>query len=1347
MEASSEFDNNVTATYKQAAGLGLPVEYTYRTEDGVLHSIFDFIGEKINQEVRLIDIYSELVDLTTSLGPLDIAMVYAQQYNQMGIAMKDIYPLINEFIEENNAEAGEEAEETGTQKISLATFRDLNSFNSEYTIWAENYQRLLTVTQNTLGKILDIQYELSQETEVPILNLTISRLMMQYKPTWKEGKSAVEAVDGIEIFNYAVPSFEVPYIQYNGPTGQRYIRLYKGSEEDKDVPDTTMVIYNQTQASKNDTIYITLWTGDKGTIPTRESYVRVVYSLTSNTIEIPCPTEKVDEMYRRIAASLSRMNLGQGKEVKVWGGFDISGVTINETILHYKILVDFLFYTYLYIDESGRSIIDKQRINIHYKTFTGTQVAEQPVGTGYIRNAASVSITFGRIEAEDTEDLLSPLPGFKPPESKEDKEAKLVHVNVIRAESRDVLNQFLKVFSRLLSRYMKDKPKVEDYLDSIVPGSFVSATGEDDEDDEDDEDVKPKGKGKGTAGRRGRSGDTKIKKLKSVAPDVFIKRYARKCQCPYQPIIIEPDEVEEWQNKTFIDASGNTRNRQVMPFPPPKTESEVPKWWIVCPNDKNPFPALKENKELGNDTAYPYVPCCAKSESIEKPNSNYNKYHETKADPKILKKPKETTKANYRMTTGKIMAPGRTAAISKPLTELLRSASTGEVNEGEDFIRCGVPATTSSLIHCMYLAQQNSDYLSMKTMDEKEEFCQETRKEIARWASPLVYKQELYDMPDQEITQRVEDPEVFLDPYLYYRGIEEYFEMNVFVFNPNGPLHPIVGVHDAKTTNPVVEIPRCKLTHIRVHRTDRPSAIILKHWGSENTAMKHPQCELIISRGQVIAGKPKKPTFEDAAGDTSGVITTTSTSGGYGSAPGVSTRGSWSFGQDFTEVLYGIYEASLRTYVWSFPYRVITDSDPQPGEEIQCRDNPFAQVNWEELLKENFSIVGQQVDNYGKLRCIVIEVPEEGTVTLCVPPSQPLNVPRVHQMTLADEKLVRKLLGEPAGVIRNGLWYTAIDMQWAVFVPTKVTSSLTPDTPPAPVHIRDVSIVGDYRDPIRAIRTDRRYAMTLLQLINWCWRNDRGQHSLEDWWNIWVVKDDGKQMKTPDGRAVAPKLIARRLPSADSTSSALKAISGWWAPYFMPDSIHLYSALYDKTLSAFKRREVETDGLPMDDPFVAPSTHIDGLYERDEDFIVVPKSVVFTLYAHFQNWLLYQNKQVSSLINPIYKIVDDSKALTTTEPYIYKDLETNKIYLIQNVKGGEIGRVISVCLTWFYDGINTGLLTLPSEYTLDQTPHVIYGISKSQTLLAIADESKGTNTFIQILRYAPNRYAAMLPIL
>lgn len=1462
MEAVSKFDTNVTIRYKQAAAFRppIPIRYTYVGDNGVLRSIIDLVTTRIREGVNIIRIYEEIINLDNPnpLGPVESAMLYTYMGSLLGYKIDDMLPIVNAFYDYINSESS--ADDSEIKLRLLVKFRDVNEFRNELAAWSEKYMLLLARDKEILDSVNAIQKDLGSIEPVKYSDLDISKRTLKFSPKWKNGKD-IDPADGIEIFDKAVPSYNVPFIQYNDNNAKHFQRIYNGTEEDNDIPPLHMIM--QPPTTKPNIIYLTIWTGAPGSTPTSQSYVRCLYSIADNQIKIPVrlSTITVEAMVDRVAKALPTIALGEGKESRIGGSFNVENVSINEAVLHFLIINSPLFSTYIYIDESTKSRADKKRLQIHYKTFTGGLDIDEASGIEQISNAASVSVSFGPADIGDSEDSIQPPEGFVPPEQEALPESRLLRVNVVRAESQPVLQQFLEVFTRLLSYYMQNKNDIEAELANILgvvvrtpsqrsvsssssTGTSATGTGtssatgrEEGEDEEEGEEAKGKQGGV----------DKKIKNLRAQAPDVFVTRFARKCQCKLQPIIIKQDEIEAWVKYTFTDESGQIQNRQVMPFPPPASPSDVPKWYFVCPDNKNPYPQLKENRDLDNSKEYPFVPCCAKTESITGSNSNYANFYEVKNNPELLAKTKETTKQGYRMTTDKIIQHGRTGTIPKLLIDLLRSrAPSVEGTADEDFIRVGVQPSPSSLIHCVALALQDPHYINRNTPELREEYVNIRRKQIAgtlessNTVYPLVYKQELYELSAEEIAQRVDKKELFLDPYMYYRGVEEFFNVNLFVFNLKGPLHPIPGIQDASITGPVMEIPRCKLLHIRTHRAEkreqRRTVIILKHWGAESDALLHPQCELIISRGRIIPSEGLSKLVAASGGGAVVSGATSMASGGslisiptgsgasYGAAPEISSKAMYSFGEDMFIMLMNVLTDTFHAYVWNFPRKPLRDNSKQPASLIQARDNPYYKIDWQDVFK--YKIVSQRVDAYGKLRIIGVETltDEKKTliVTIYVPPSQPLNLPYMKEITVAPEIVVRRLLGVPTGVTKVGLWYSAIDYDWAVFVPATMISPPDPESPPPitmPVEYKasggDSEAKVDLRDPLKEVRIVKRLTSILMQLINWSWRSNRlppadltTPENLDNWWSKWVVRDESKDMKV-DGRMVLPIKYSRRLPDASSTLTALNGISGWWPPYFVggneppepklsqkeelpvlrqlasivqplptpapvpviaaaPASramlgpapiipaqagyagIHLYPALYDRAKAYFMRYATVTDGLPPNDDMVRPPSHLADLYVYESDFVHVPKSLVFVDLKHSDAWRLDRELKgsLNNLINPILQKVDISVANIFT-PILYKDIETGKIYIIQNVQGGDLHRAVNLTLIWRDRGINTGRLTEPRNVDLTREPYVAYGISKANTLVPYESNIEASPTkYIQLLKYNnTNKYAAMLPIL
>lgn len=107
------------------------------------------------------------------------------------------------------------------------------------------------------------------------------------------------------------------------------------------------------------------------------------------------------------------------------------------------------------------------------------------------------------------------------------------------------------------------------------------------------------------------------KKLMSRAPDLFATGYARACQSDRQPLIIEEDEAEGWINKKILH-KGEMIPRSLL-----QMEVASGKILMVCPNDKMPFPHLKNNtiREV-NKVKCPDIPCCQTSGRFVIPPNN-----------------------------------------------------------------------------------------------------------------------------------------------------------------------------------------------------------------------------------------------------------------------------------------------------------------------------------------------------------------------------------------------------------------------------------------------------------------------------------------------------------------------------------------------------------------------------------------------------------------------------------------------------------------------------------------------------------------------------------------------------
>jgi hypothetical protein len=1557
------FDNDVTVMYKWAfSGTAHePVKYLVVDSDRKVTSIFTLTEQWFTENLSLLEIYNEILQRTKSLGAMEVSYIYYDVASRAGISSQSIFETINHFYTTLNV-ANDQDENLDFRLGTITLLRDVNDLETHITDWRGKYQNRLNRDYNTYQRIIEVQRQLARIEPVVASEPIIEVVTLEFRPQWKvynylqnPTDNFIESEDGVDIFDGTVPSYTVPFIQWNDDDGKRFYRLYYGSEDTKDRPDYGVIIQHATQASRKNTLYLKIWIGKDKSTPTRESYERCIYFIDEGRLIVQCPVtidtpgdgERI--VTERIAATLSNISLGPSREVKVRGHFNVKDVSIDDASFHYMILTDQmyrddnsnekpLFSTYLYIEESIKSRADKKRLNIHYKSFMGSADTDIPSGSGYVSNPASVSVTFGPPESESDGDLHLFDATIQTPTVSSSLQTKsdVLRVNVVRAESRQVLMQFMQVFRRLLRIYMQHKSNIMGIFNYFLGephsanssartspatsrvstprpydsgqgyANYTFETGEqlDDVEEDEDEDEEEQAStvinaSSGSKPKKSKSViNTKSKGLTARAPHIFVSRYARKCQCPLQPIIIKHDEVEDWKRKTFVE-NGKEHMRQVMAFPPPQNRAELADpnykadYWIVCPNDDSPYPTVKKNVDLSNAEKYPFLPCCAKTDMLSNGNSDYYKFYEAKERPGQTSQPRTTSKAGYKMTTMKILAWGRRGKIPVRLAELLQ---THQASKDEEWLRCGVghSNSNSSFLHCVLLATQDPRYLIYESKDqnrareleiEREGYVISQRVKIAQSIPAAVYRQEMYDMSDIEIIDKIkgnkprdgyesaEDMESF-DPYMMYRGVEETYNVNVFVFNPSGPLYPPPGMASEDIPQgPIMEVPRCKMMHIRVRRLDRPSIIILKHQGAPTDPIKYPRCDLIISRTKTsysdsqnistsyLQNEDDDDDDEEKSDDsdddgpcipsrTSTVErspdhtqlphlpgTTTNRTSTIVGASQAGIKHSYMFNGEMTKLLYDTLEMTSSAYVWSFPKLPETSSSEhhiQSGSSIQTRENPYSKVNWRDVLS-SCTIIAQKIDGYGKTRAFNLRMSGSEIITMFIPPTQPVRIPSPSPPTKTansediyrvPENIVKKYFGEPSGRHYHGLWYAAIDFEYAVFIPalieTPVEEGKVPVPPlhylanadsirsgfkstrkisddqvkpiilssrqgayagsvmreqgyikreisgaPSPVR---ASSIPPAVNPIEELQQVRRWAGVLKAVIIWIWRWG-GSRSPKEWWNQYVVSD-------PDIGDIPhkPIRITRRLPTPkssgnDLSSECIALMSNWWPAYFrneLPDislslntlsltassstsppkirsgnslytKIHLNPELFKVLLQYLVYYHRITEGLSND-----PETRLRDLYTLESDFTVRPKSIVLITNEHLQAWLNHQQRRTGSTTTILTKLNLAYGHLS--EPFMYRDINTQKIYLIQNVYRGELLRALHLSLQWHHRAYNTGYMTAAYNGSA-YVPHVVYSISTNQTLIAVEDNTIKSQEYVQVLRYKDQYYAAMLPFL
>ncbi len=1354
----NKFDNRTTILYKLCLFLMekdednlVPIEFISLDGDSINNYTYTtaqvVVIYKFNPSLKsttLIEQYKSIMAEFPGLNYIDVSMLYKNVmdlYRQRKIKYfddenndltlpKNIFKNINDmFIDVSE-----------TENVELFSFTDEKALSDAYDDWKISKDNKAEEQIKSSEKLLDIQTSLGDiepiEYSEPIIEFMEFKFTPQIKSVDDKTLYSPNIEEGIEIFKNAKVSSDIPFIQYNNNEGQNYYWVYDNNFDDSKIKDVTIYSNSLKQQTRPNTIYIFLWI---------EKLIKCVYLIDKNqlNVEIPNKNNSYQKSIEMIENALPLIQLDEGVQIKVKGYFEIDQIIINDVSYFYMLLMDPLHKTYLYIDnagkagKAGKAWADKPQMSIHYKNLMKTFDE-----TG---NASSIIISLGTFITESDEEEIIPTT-INPNVSELVTTPGKLRINVKKAESEIAIKNFQDIYCRLLQRYVEEREVIEERILQILPITVKDDT------------------------KSVTKNQTVISNLHRRAPDLFTGA-GRICQAGRQPIIISPDEVDAWRH---YEAKPGEQ-RQVMPYPPlPPFEDnnfENPleidpfdnrvKYWFVCPDSIYCYPYLKKPNEeektkkgkgkiQTSEEELLYLPCCGKSNSLLNPESKYYSFHDKDKLPTG-----KTNREGYHMVSSKILratgksSTARTGTIGKIFLQFLNLYK-GNKNR-EHFSRYGVPVGPNSLIHCILVAIRDKNYLGLKSDIDKETYTNSVRNYMADNMHMNVFKQELYEINDEEIIQKLKNPEIDFDSEKFYHGLEELFKINIFVFNPGS-----TSEHRAETEEKLfMEIPRNKLMHIRPLKLNRPSVVIYRHWGSDKDKLNYPHCELIVMNKE-------ESKMENESKHEAQLV--------------------YIFNSTMTNFLYKALIQSTQSYVWT-----------QENNDITTRIDPYSKINWE-IVFEKYPITGQRIDSYGKMRTLELQISKGKFMYVCIPPSQPLNLPTIENIIPIEEQTVIDIFGIPSGIAEHGLWYPAIDYQFCIYIPTipgakinlnpeeeevpkskaltkitpkkeEITSpvkgesntidkyrlklkfntkrKITPNLPIEPV-IQSSDVL---KVPMETMRLAKRNIYYLVQLIRWLWRIE--QANFNEWWSKWVLIDDSVSEKPDDNYT-----LITTLPIVKTTKEGIIQLNKLW-PTFFRKSIHLYKNLHDKLYELFRREVDSTQGflhrrLSNSNNQIK---YIRGLYLWEEDFykptLYSDESVeglIFLSTKNLEIWLESQRRKNITMGNQlVIKENADSTQIFNNHPYLYEDVNTKRIFIIQNVQGGELNRVFNICLNWANSYTNLGFFAEPYEGDEDLS-YVIYSISSAQTFIQIEDHSKDDNYF-HIIRYTnEGRYSAMLPI-
>lgn len=570
----------------------------------------------------------------------------------------------------------------------------------------------------------------------------------------------------VELFDNAITTIHVPYIAVNN-NGEMFYKIFYNPGLGLTKEYYANIIDRSRKIDANGTIMLLVWRkGDDFKNPTKDSLIQVFIQPTKN-VNIRFDNKGriediIEEIQRSMSISLPTKIVGSSNF-----SYQIIGGKYNKYIFQIQLTTNPVLRSFIIMNESNTAGSSK-RSQMY-------QFINMGINLPLRGETPSMSI---RQDGDNTVITLSDV------KDKELDYYKLLSSKLIAISMMDTkyINEIFGVFSWIGGETKKVKE----------PRAITNASGE-------------------------------LGKLKSIAGDVFVSLYSRKCQGNDQPSIIEDDKVEEFKKQEF-EYNGKIYNRQVMRFP-----EDNPKVNLVCTRDpRKPFPGYLINK-LDNSDKFPYIPCCYMT-------NNFNEKTQT-----FKKKNREKTSKND-LITNKVLRSSKIGTLPYRVAELLSDIVPGS------YKRLGTVVGPKSIIHSFVYAIDEEYRRAVRDgnkqlIDAKEKQYVDVfnlilnKKELGTG----IVRQEMYDYTDDQIKTYINGEHY--DYEFMYRFFEEFIGngYNIFAFANSLTKDTTTGLPGD------LIIPRYKLYHYRIHRPELPTIILFKTWGAEGDNLTYPQYELIVS--------------------------------------------------------------------------------------------------------------------------------------------------------------------------------------------------------------------------------------------------------------------------------------------------------------------------------------------------------------------------------------------------------------------------------------------------------------------------------------------------------------------
>lgn len=439
------------------------------------------------------------------------------------------------------------------------------------------------------------------------------------------------------------------------------------------------------------------------------------------------------------------------------------------------------------------------------------------------------------------------------------------------------------------------------------------------------------------AAREQEIGSSRINQLRAIEPDLFVKSYSCVCMKASLPRIVD-DPAEQ----ATLRAAG----KQLLVFPAPGSRKDVRSHTYVCDGAEFPYPSLRNNT-AENRELYPLIPCCAIENQLTKATSELRVYLselgvlDDEYDSVSTSTVRRGARATNIIITNKSLGQGRYGELPNGVKDVFTGIEPRRV------LRRGVGGSLAdtfiSAIQYCIRAQYARNTLGRDSsyVQFMEAPPSRVREHILRDKLYWADAQSMAHLSEDQIRQRLADNNFYLSPRQWIRTMEAVFKVQIVAFRRDRTC-PINGD---------IIIPENTNGYWMYNMTpDKPTIFILEHEGADP----------LISGNRIVC----EP-----------IVVTNKT--------GRNTEQS-------------MFTGNIVTWMQSLLNNVVVriQSSMTSGGPERMQPVPSKPISNLPIINK---IIGQQLDQYGRMRALLVTVTDyHEPILIVTEPLPPMAIPRLE---------------------------------------------------------------------------------------------------------------------------------------------------------------------------------------------------------------------------------------------------------------------------------------------------------------------------------------------------------------